>query len=404
MLLEFSVKNYASFKDLATFTLIPGKGVRSPRGTTDFNIEKVSSKQKALRSAVIFGPNAAGKSNLLDAISTLKMLVIQPTQSVSDKLNCDSFGNSTQPISFKITFIRRKVIFDYSLSFTAKEFIQEKLLADDEVVFDRDMDVPEDLRANQTLLFYYQGKNKQEAAEAFKWFAEDLVPFTRVARLNTNPLLDTLNDESIKKKFLEVMKYVDFGITDISVSKPVIPSQLADIIEQLKVPADARENFISSLSPRTVLVRHLDQENKSYNLVLGQESAGTQEAISLVLSLITFDSDKTLLFDEFDRSYHFDLARTFLALINCGKQHNQYILSSHQPALMDDKSLRKDQIWFVEKNAFGVSSLYSLYDFSQTDSRGDVSLSKKYLAGRFGALPEINEPALLNIFGGDSDE
>lgn len=93
------------------------------------------------------------------------------------------------------------------------------------------------------------------------------------------------------------------------------------------------------------------------------------------------NTKKVLLIDEFDRSYHLELAKALISLINNKEQTNQFILTSHELSLMDTK-LRQDQIWFAEKNQFGESELFSIFDFDDKElKRGILIIRKDILRG-----------------------
>ena len=123
----------------------------------------------------------------------------------------------------------------------------------------------------------------------------------------------------------------------------------------------------------------------------------------MVLALyILNNTNKTLLIDEFDRSYHLELAKALLKLINSEKQTNQFILTTHELSLMDT-NLRQDQIWFAEKNRFGETELFSVFDFDDPGlKRSDFNYKKRYLEGLYGATQMVNTDLLLEVL--DSDE
>jgi AAA15 family ATPase/GTPase len=109
------------------------------------------------------------------------------------------------------------------------------------------------------------------------------------------------------------------------------------------------------------------------------------------------NSGKVLLIDEFDRSFHIELAEALLDVFTNERQKNQFILTTHELSLMD-YHLRQDQIWFAEKNEYGETELFSIYDFEDVAlSRSDFGYKKRYLEGRFGGSQIINHSVLLEV-------
>lgn len=147
-------------------------------------------------------------------------------------------------------------------------------------------------------------------------------------------------------------------------------------------------------------LRHQTENGGTFLLPLSAESEGTKIFVALALQLLVNSGQgKLLLIDEFERSLHFELAQALLQIFNHEKQANQFVLTTHNLELMDEK-LRVDQIWFVEKNEYSESSLYSLFDFELSSvKRGDYSYKKRYIMGTFGAKQIVNQKRLIqNVF------
>jgi AAA15 family ATPase/GTPase len=133
--------------------------------------------------------------------------------------------------------------------------------------------------------------------------------------------------------------------------------------------------------------RHRDANGKLVDFSLEEESEGTQRLINLIPSLFLLkqDLEKVIFLDELDRRLHTKLSRCFVEMaINCRNKNNQLIFTTHDTNLLDLDLLRRDEIWFVEKNDQGASSCYSLAEFKV---RPDLKIEKGYLNGRFGAIP-----------------
>lgn len=400
MLVEFKVKNFKSIKDELVFSMEKGEGTRTTK-KTKYNTLEVNSKTSLLKNALVFGANASGKSNFLEALYALDYLIIRETRRVTSKLHYDSYGNSVEPTTFSVDFIKNNVRYHYYIQYDEMKIYSEILSANGKLVFDRESVKIKELRDNQTLIFYYQKNNQKESSEVFRWFAEDLIFESDSFGTRTSNLVNVLKKEEKKDKFLRIMKYADFNITNVEIIELPTPKVLIDFAEEHFDEGEDREKFINHNRQVTLNFTHKSEVGTTFSLVLNRESLGTRSAVNFILLMLSYDKNKVLLVDEFDTSFHLNLSKTFLSLINSEFQHSQFILTTHETELMDH-NLRKDQIYFMEKDEDGASSMYSLYDFKQSESRNDVSYSKKYLAGRFGGLPVIDEEAILEVLGEDN--
>ena len=397
MLIEFKVENFKSIKDVISFSMEKGAKVRKT-ANTQFNIIECDKKYALLKSALIFGANASGKSNFLEALETLRNLIMFTTDTVVDKLAYNPYANSIHPTSFQIIFLKNNVEYDYTVSYNSEQIHTEVLKKNDNLVFDRSLPFEENIRDNQTLLYYYQKHNQKDSSEVFKWFAEDLI-FESDNNFSDKLLYSTINDANIKHKFLKILKHADFNIIDVRLLDIPPHKSFIKIVESNIEDKNIRDKVIKDSHETTLLLVHKSNEIGEFDLLLKNESLGTQAAIKFILTMLSYNSGKVLLFDEFDTSFHINLSKTLLSLINSEFQNSQFILTSHQPELMSHR-LRKDQIYFTEKDEDGQTTLYSLFDFRQTDTRTDgKNYTKKYLAGRFGGLPIIDEDEILEILG-----
>ncbi len=398
MLIEFSVTNFKSIKDNIVFSMEKGEHTRKT-SKTQHNVLKVSPNINLLKSALIFGANASGKSNFLEALIVLNLLVVTSTETVVDKLDYRGYGNSTEPTQFEISFLKNKIEYFYSISYDSTKIFSEVLKENDKVVFDRLTDQPETLRDNQTLIYYYQMNNHKAASNAYKWFAEDLIFDHGYISIPDQILYKKILDPITKNKFIKILKKADFNIVDAQLVESPPDKYLLKFAKDNFEDLTRREQFIKRNQEATLVLVHENKELGNFNLSLKSESLGTQAAIKFILTMLSYDSNKVLLFDEFDTSFHINLSKTFLSLINSEFQKSQFILTTHEPELMSH-NMRKDQIYFMEKDIEGASTMYSLFDFNQADNRNDgKSYTKKYLAGRFGGLPVIDEEEILEVLG-----
>lgn len=404
MLIDFQVTNFRSFKNENDFSMEKGKNVRKYKN----NVLEIG-KTKLLKTAVLFGGNANGKTNLINALSMLRFLVLQPTLSESQKLPTDTFGYNKENTRFVVSFMKNEKRFDYTLEYNEFQIITELLKVNGEIIIDRQgqdfLVLPDQLkplkkniRKNQNLLFFAQSNNVEEAKVAYAWFLEDLIV------VNTeqipNILFKALSEPAFKKKFLKFLRAADFNITDVEVRerKEAQPNIQIELGEGVPVLQTNPESLMSSVYD--VYSTHKSDQNE-FQVHFNNESTGTKVLMFLALYILHNENEgKVLLIDEFDRSFHIELAEALLDVFTNEKQTNQFILTTHELSLMD-YNLRQDQIWFAEKNEYGETELFSIYDFDDDAlRRSDFGYKKRYLEGRFGASQIINKTVLLEVAEG----
>lgn len=406
MLIEFKVSNYRSFKSEQIFSMETGKKLSKFKDTNTINL----GKSNVLKSSLMFGANANGKSNLIMALYTMKSLVLKPTNDELQNLPHDTFGYNNDDTMFSINFIQEKNNYKYKIKFNESEITEETLSINDSPVFIRKkqtfIKVPnkmssltDNIRKNQLLLYYSQQNNEENSKKVYKWFADNLIFVDTEKIINTKFKL--LEDPKFKDNFLSFLQAADFNIIDIDVKEKVIDKfplkSFLDKLRELNNDDDEINlNIPSNFNPRKIydVYSTHKSEEKTFNVFFDNESTGTKVFMILALYILS-NSEKTLIIDEFDRSYHLELAKALLCLINSKDQNNQFILTTHSLSLMNH-DLRQDQIWFAEKNQFGESQLFSLFDFDDPKlTRHDANYKKRYLEGRYGATQIIDENLLL---------
>lgn len=408
MLLSLQVENFRSFRNQIDFSMEAGAKLRKKNNSNTF----FHKNNRYLKSAVLFGGNANGKTNLMMALRLLRSLVLNPTNSDSQPLVTDTFGNNSENTSFNICFIKYDITFNYIIEYNEVEIVFEQLIADNTTILKRSYQdfivIPEQLnplkqniRKNQFLIFYAQNNNVQRVSQAYSWFAENLI---FVNADNISPfgmeIFKNLLDENFKNRYIEFMRAADFNITDVE----VLPRKISAPNFNFTIENDRLENVSNEMVSKTlyeVYSTHKSNENGNFKIDFANESTGTQAfmVIALFILINNENSGKVLLIDEFNRSFHFELATALLDLINNEHQRNQFILTTHELNLLDS-GLRSDQIWFAEKNQDGETELFSLFDFDDPKlTRSDFGYKKRYLEGRFGAKQIINMTSLLSSLG-----
>lgn len=390
MLIDFSFKNVRSFKDEVTFSMEVGEGI------TDYVEENTISSGEidVVKSSLIFGGNASGKTNVIRAFQLLRQIVVNGTPSDLVTLPFDTFANGLGDTNFKIHFTKNGNSYYYELNYDWDAIINECLTMNGVVIFKRTTDeitmpplikdLKESLRGNQPLLFFAQTNNVPEAKEAYEWFAQDiLTPSLINNNLRNQQLFRPLHtNPELKEKVLYFLRAADFNIKDIKTQEVTLP---------ISSDTDKFENVL------LLHCVHEGPENISFTVDYEAESIGTRIFLLLIMTILeNQNNSKLFLIDEFDRSLHPKLVNILLRIFNeWNRTGTQLIATTHDTDILD-AALRTDQIWFVDKSYDGVSTLDSAFDF---DEQSIKDIKKNYQDGLYGADQIINDAMMKDILG-----
>lgn len=403
MLLNFSFENYLSFKGKNNFSLEAGERLRKYNNTHVMNVLG----KKVLKNALIFGPNGSGKSNLLLGLNHFRTLVLKPTKNIKSSFRIIPFllddNSINEPTIFEAEFISNGERYIYILGVTDKKVKLEELYVFEKnkyvSYFVREDDIyhdaPEnreqlikDTRPNSLFLYNLQDKNDYHAIQVFNWFNESLIFENNVDPQNYYELLE---DEESKELFLSFLKFADFNIVDVEVKTRFNENDKNDDSEEESLYKELFTVYKEYNSDGEVI--------GAFSLPLALESAGTRKMIRIALAIIASleNDNKILIFDEFSNHFHLNLSLALIKIFNSLNNKNQFILTTHELQLLDSE-IRKDQIYFASKDFDGESKLYSLFDFVELNTRNDISFVKRYLEGRFGAVPQVDVEKILELF------
>jgi hypothetical protein len=416
MLIEFTVANFRSVRARQTLSLV------ASTDTTHLERNTVAASAgmgglHLLRSAVIYGPNAAGKSNLLLALETLRQLVLTSSSSLQEgaRLPLNPFllaDTETAPCQFEIVFALGDTRYHYYLEAWPERVSREWLIAyphgRPQRWFEREYK-PEpgiyewwfgpnfkaerkqrqvwqnSTRANALFLSTAVQLNSEQLRPIFDWFANKLIVLAPGIDFNPFLSLDMLREESSRSRLMRFMETADVGIDRLELREedgmpPILPLLPGQMIPPMP------------MKRMRVLVWHKRAGVEGeVALDLTEESQGTQKLFEFAGGwLRALDTGATLFVDELDRSLHPKLTRFLVELFNCrsNEKKAQLVFTTHDTTLLDPDILRRDQIWFVEKDAMRSTHLYSLLDYSP---RKDEALERGYLKGRYGAVPFVGK-------------
>jgi AAA15 family ATPase/GTPase len=413
MLIDFSVENFLSIKEEVCFSLLA-----SSDKSLDNNLitgEKALKKNNLLRSAVLYGANASGKSNVLKALDNLKDLVITSSQNIpGQKIRFLPFKLDekclSKPSKFNINFVQGGIRYNYKVSFTSEKVVDESLhyypKGAEATLFERydtinykftiDKSKQKGM-AERTLenVFYLSNsaqQNYDKTLAPFKWFSNvlDVIgPTERLDKYGTVKLMD--KDEKFKNIVLRALVVADLGISDLHSSiKEIPPDDFLNLPEDLKALIDTSNKKIDSVNHIVLKFFHngFDEKHNKIDVQfdIDEESDGTQR----LFSLNSLKNGNILVIDELDSKLHPFLCEYLIGMFNnpeINTSNSQLVFTTHNSTFLDQDIFRRDQIWFTEKDAeFGNTNLFSLLEFKQ---RRDANIEKGYLAGRYGAVPFI---------------
>lgn len=413
MLVQFTFDNFRSIKDQVTFSMVSGLNNRhSVIKTRNYSL---------LPSAVIYGANASGKSNIVRALDYMKAMVLNVRKvfQSTDTLNHEPFRLSTETMnassSFEVIFLNNQVKYRYGFEADSTTVYSEWLFADEKGkearLFFRDSDTgefyvnPEKFKEGKGLkvlpnsLFVWKCDQEggQVARSILEWFK-------KVNHLNgmrpSDYLLYTLNQMKNPEFYEEIKRLVtsaDFGIDDLKHREDKVP---VNEIDNLPVPKEIRDTMLANASPlvklgaRTIHVKY-DEAGAPVGFeefdLTSDESEGTKKYFCLSAPFIdTLRNGKVLLVDELDASLHPLLTMALISLFNnpdINTRNAQLIFVSHDTNLLNQKLFHKSQIWFTEKDRFGSTHLHSLVDYKNV--RATDNLEKHYIQGKYGAIPYV---------------
>lgn len=430
MLLEFSVGNFRSFKDPVTLSLVATRAVSVDARVDTENVFSPDKSLRLLKSAVIYGANNSGKSNLIEALRFMRQLVIRSSRDsqADDPIPVEPFALSEQTLSepsfFEIIFISQGKQYRYGFRLTSKRIIDEWLYYVPSVrearLFERQesgirvmsafregRDLKDKTRPNALFLSVVAQFNGSIAGQLLHWFRDLrlISGLTDIDRSRTEELLDTPEDHA---RLIHLLNVLDLGFDEVHVEHQETPvaNRLQELASYMYTPEPIALPVSNDRKPqrRQTSLKTLHHRNDGRETLFDldkQESEGTKKLVALAgLFLTALDKGGILIVDELDGRLHPLLTRRIIQLFNSNSmnpRNAQLVFATHDTNLLTNRLFRRDQIWFTEKDLEQSTKLYSLVEFSLGGAkvRNDASFEKDYITGRYGAIPFIGE---LNEF------
>jgi uncharacterized protein len=421
MLLEFRVKNYRSFREEKVLSLVASSDTSLPD-----NLQQEGNFQ-IVKGAGLYGANASGKSNLIRALDTMQDMVLEsmdykpehPLPIFPFQLDIHS---REEPTEFEVSFTYEGNRYQYGFSTTRSRIKTEWLYVfpggkgKRQTWFERGMrsegrefgtylkgeknKIKELTRPNALFLSAGAKFNHEQLTQVFRWFQNNLRVVSRQTRFPqiTEELIANSDDTSKQLQIPahrivnEMLRKADFGVCEVQVH----PIPLEEIRFPKDMPSEIREKYLKNYKEDPIwqadLVHRNDKDGSRNMLPLREESDGTQQFFRLLGPFLeSLHYGYTVFFDEIESSLHPLLTRELIRLFfnSTNTKGAQLIFATHDTTLMDPDLLRRDQVWFTEKNTDGATQLYSLAEFKgpKGKARKNEAMQNKYLAGKYGAIP-----------------
>ncbi|MBV9829529.1 MAG: ATP-binding protein [Alphaproteobacteria bacterium] len=424
MLIGFTVTNYRSIRETQTLSMVPTAG--KEHHDTHTCASGIRAPSRLLRCAIIYGPNAAGKTNILKALAFMKAMVVSsvaaiPTGDTSYDPFLLSSESRTAPSEFEVSFAQGGTLYEYGFKITAERIHEEWLI---ELPSNRKRELfrriynernknyewkfsntfkgnrllwRDATRSNALFLSVAAQFNSVHLLPVFAWFQSRIVMVHNLQGLNVGLTLQLLATQEGKSRLLPFVREADPGIADVEIKREAVPGAFQMPIPgggAIFVPGQGQiivDQAAPNATPDYVRISfsHNPLEgSESVQIPLDEESAGTRSLFMAAGAwLNVLRRGEILLFDEIDTSLHPLLTRFLIQQFHSDDTNPngaQLICTTHDTTLLDADALRRDQIWFVEKGSDRATTIFPLSDFSP---RKDEALEKAYLKGRYGALP-----------------
>jgi AAA15 family ATPase/GTPase len=431
MLIEFSVSNFRSFGKTQKFSLVASNYEKNlPENVIEYSLPGMSGLNY-LSSSALYGANASGKSNLLLAFNVLRNFVVKsfraepdyPTCAAPFKLN-DAY--QSQPTTFEIIFVADNIRYQYRLALTIKQVVEESLAAypkgrsqewyrrkwnDNNNQYDWSfpknstrkglLQIAERTRPNVAFLSKSVDDGQQLFKPIYNWFSKT-VRILNVADSLLDPIytIEKMGEsQNQHEQIVSLLRNADFDI----VKGQIQEYELTNDEMKKRFPVPIFEKIQEQIKNgkqtpfKSVSFFHRGEKDTEVEMNFdNEESAGTKRYFSLLGPwLDVLDNGNVLFVDELETCLHSLLVVELIKLFRSeyNRKGSQLIFTTHNPLLLDETLLRRDQVWFTEKTPNGETSLYSLTDFSP---RKGEALVKGYLAGRYGGIPFISNGLRLN--------
>ena len=407
MLLRFGVSNYLSIKDRQELSMVASSSLKDDESGL---IIAESLKDRLVPAAIVYGANASGKTSILTAFSTMCRTILlshsmlapqQATGALPFALDPESLE---KPTTFDVDFVMHGQRYSYNFAMTAKTVVSEEFVAyprgrpqlwfsriEQNFDFGKGMTgrnrVIADLVRPNSLFFSAANQNDHDLLSPVARFFYSAPILWGASALPARTRRYAFQDE-IDERAIQFLDQIGSGIVGQKI--------MGEGSDRFNTEEAATLSSLSSLlggtevgqSKRNLQFAHLGKSGKRVYFHIDQESSGTRRLLELLPEIYrSLDTGALLVVDELDASLHTKACEAILGLFSSPKTNPygaQLVATTHDTNLLRSPLLRRDQIWFTEKNTEGATELYPLSDFR---SRQTDNFEQGYLQGRYGAIP-----------------
>lgn len=426
MLIEFSVTNYRSILERQTLNMAASAYFKEMESLNTFVPDQDDGVPRLLRSTVLYGPNASGKSTLIQALKFVEEQVLnsQRESQAGDAIDVVPFkltaASRAADSEFEVTFVEQGVRYEYGFCCNRERFTEEWLIAYPlgraQKWFHRVLDAKAGKDAYKFSASFLGGRqrqtwaaqtrpnalffstaiqlNNEQLKPAFDWFKLRLRVLDSTRGFNPGYTLARCSKDEDRKLVVAFMNSVDLSISDIQLKETLFSAESLP----KEIPASIKDEFLRDMAGRKFVEPvffHKDVNTAdAVEFDESEESDGTRALFAFAGPwLDVIENERVLVVDELDTSLHPLLVHHLVKRLHHEGTKAQLIFTTHDTTLLSQKLLRRDQVWFMEKDAKSATRLYPLSDFSPRDNE---AIERGYLNGRYGGIPFLKD---LDFYG-----
>ena len=414
MLLDIEIKNLKSFKNQTIFSMEAENKIED---RNSFEVEVGKEKFELLKTAVLFGGNASGKSNFTSVLSIFRYYLFNKG---IEKYNKEGFrfGEEDKSSTIKVRNVVDDKIYEYILeiNFNTKKIIKEKLYItalERKLVFEREnnkiVKYDKETFSEYEITIGFINETLTDCDSVISRIIEWRVPeeiekyIFYIDKIKINNYSDDLGkyiyeNKNNKKLVIEFLKKIGIIVNDIEVYREKNEFFLKNIRESKEFQILSEKEQEKLLSQIAYIYRiyfvYEDNQKQKYKLEYYEQSAGTQKILSMFFPIYNLlNNGGVMIIDELDITLHYSLIKEIIKMFNSveyNRKNAQLIFTTHNLLLLDFNLFREDQIWFLENNDVSTGTeLYSLSDIEGYEK--NKYLLRDYLNGNFGGIPKLED-------------
>jgi len=421
MLIQFTVENYRSILGRQTLNMAASNYFKEQEQLNTFEVGVIEQVPRLLRSSVIYGPNASGKSTLVNALDFMRDRVINSAKEsqANEAIEVAPFkltaSSRAEDSEFEVAFIEEGLRYQYGFRCNRQRFTEEWLFAypegrsqkwfqrvfnletgKDDYRFStsfqggrRRHDWKADTRPNALFLSKALQSNSEQLKPVLNWFQQRLMIVKAHQTLAPNFTMTRCREDVAKGRVLEFMNSADLSIADIRIDTQVFSSDILPKDLSTAVRDELSQQMAGKEMMKTTFLHEDVETHEPVEFDQEDESDGTRALFAFAGPwLDVIENERVLVVDELDSSLHPLIVHYLVKLLHHQNSKAQLVFTTHDTTILSQKILRRDQIWFMEKDSKNATHLYPLSDYSPRDNE---AIERGYLNGRYGGIPFLKD-------------